>query len=69
MSEFNLEAYYSDMLRTTRTMLGDLSNLEKRLVSKGFDQFLINHLQSIDMYGIIRCDDDFQKFKKDLLNN
>lgn len=55
-------------MRTIRNMFGDMPNMDKKTVQKGFDQFLINALMSSDIYGVIRSDKDFQDFKKDLLS-
>ena len=58
---------YETLMRSVRNMFGDMPNIDKASVRKGFDQFLINSLMSLDVHGVIRNDKDFQDFKKDLL--
>lgn len=58
---------YEDLMRWVMNDLRDLPNDNKKLVSKHFNQYLMNAIMALDIFNVINNNNDFLKFKDDLL--
>lgn len=59
---------YEDLIRWVMNDIKDLPKDTKRQASKHFNDYLMMTVMNLDINCIINNNDDFLKFKKDLLS-
>lgn len=67
LTKEEIQEEWNNLLKMVKSDLGDMLPTDMRVVRKNFDDYLVMTILACDAYGVVNNDDDFKRFKKELI--